>query len=121
MKPRFHLRMLKSNQAKLGNCFLRQKIVQIAQQRSAIPSEVNCEGLLRGMLTFLVLLVHDSSCLHTRTVAHTRALREHFDWELFDYLPYIPDLFGIVKIIEGNWTTPCGGGLEYFHRSPCES
>jgi hypothetical protein len=29
-------------------------------------------------------------CLHT--AAHTQALLEHFNWELFDHLPYGPDL-----------------------------
>jgi histone-lysine N-methyltransferase SETMAR len=26
------------------------------------------------------------------TAAHTRALQEHFSWELFDHLPCSPDL-----------------------------
>jgi hypothetical protein len=27
-----------------------------------------------------------------RTAAHNRTLLEHFNWELFDHLPYSPDL-----------------------------
>jgi transposase len=42
------------------------------------------------MLTSIVLLLYDNARLHT--AACTRALREHFNWELFDYPPYSPDL-----------------------------
>jgi hypothetical protein len=34
--------------------------------------------------------LHDNACLHT--AARTRALLEHFNWELFDHPPYSPDL-----------------------------
>jgi hypothetical protein len=37
-----------------------------------------------------VVLLHDSAHLHT--AACTRALLEHFNWELFDHPPYSPDL-----------------------------
>jgi hypothetical protein len=30
--------------------------------------------------------------VHPHTAAHTRALLEHFSWELFDYPSYSPDL-----------------------------
>jgi transposase len=30
--------------------------------------------------------------VHLHTAAHTRALLEHFNWELFDRTPYSPDL-----------------------------
>jgi transposase len=43
-----------------------------------------------GMLTPGVLLLHDNACPHT--VARTRSLLKHFNWELFDYPPYNPDL-----------------------------
>jgi hypothetical protein len=37
-----------------------------------------------------VVLLHDKACPHTS--AHTRALPEHVNWELFDHPPYSPDL-----------------------------
>jgi hypothetical protein len=44
------------------------------------------------MLTFSVLkvLLHDN--VHPHTVARTRALLEHLNWELFDHPPHSPDL-----------------------------
>jgi transposase len=42
------------------------------------------------MLTDGVVLIHDNARLHT--AAHTRALLEHFNLELFDHPPYSPDL-----------------------------
>jgi histone-lysine N-methyltransferase SETMAR len=44
----------------------------------------------RGMLTYCVVLFHDNAHLHT--AARTRALLEHFNWELFGHTPYSPDL-----------------------------
>jgi riboflavin biosynthesis pyrimidine reductase len=43
-----------------------------------------------GILTFGAILLHDNARLHTD--AHTRALLEHFNWELFDHLPHSTDL-----------------------------
>jgi histone-lysine N-methyltransferase SETMAR len=43
-----------------------------------------------GMLTYGVVLFHDNARPHT--AARTRALLEHFNWELFDHPPYSPDL-----------------------------
>jgi protein-tyrosine phosphatase len=43
------------------------------------------------MLTSLVLL-HDNFRPHTNTVTRTRELLEHFNWELFDHIPYSPEL-----------------------------
>jgi hypothetical protein len=37
-----------------------------------------------------VVLLHDNARPHT--VARTRALLEHFNWELFDHHSYSPDL-----------------------------
>jgi histone-lysine N-methyltransferase SETMAR len=37
-----------------------------------------------------VVLFHDNERQHT--AAHTRALLEHFNWELSDHLPHSPDL-----------------------------
>jgi histone-lysine N-methyltransferase SETMAR len=42
-----------------------------------------------GMLTYSVV-PHDNACPHT--AARTRALLEHFNWELFDHPPYSTDL-----------------------------
>jgi histone-lysine N-methyltransferase SETMAR len=36
------------------------------------------------------LVLHDNACLHT--AAHTQALLEHYNWELFDHPPYSPGL-----------------------------
>jgi transposase len=44
----------------------------------------------RGMLTSGVVLLHDNARPHT--AARTRALLEHFNWELFDHPPHSPDL-----------------------------
>jgi hypothetical protein len=43
----------------------------------------------RGMLTSGVVLLHDNALLHT--AARTRALLEHFNWELRDHPPYNRD------------------------------
>jgi transposase len=42
------------------------------------------------MLTSGVVLLHDNVLPHT--AAHSRALLEHFNWELFDHPPKSPDL-----------------------------
>jgi histone-lysine N-methyltransferase SETMAR len=36
------------------------------------------------------VFLHDNACPHT--AAHTQALLEHFNWELFDHSPYSLDL-----------------------------
>jgi hypothetical protein len=41
------------------------------------------------MLTYGIVLLHDDLC--PQTAAFTRALLEHFNWELFDQPPYSPD------------------------------
>jgi histone-lysine N-methyltransferase SETMAR len=43
-----------------------------------------------GMLTPGVILLHIN--VHPHTAAHTQALLEHLNWELFDNPPYSPDL-----------------------------
>jgi transposase len=58
-------------------------------------SAVYCETLKKlrrdmGMLTYGLVLLHDNARLHT--AARTRALLEHFSWELLAYPPYCPDL-----------------------------
>jgi transposase len=42
------------------------------------------------MLIPHVVHLHDNALPHT--AASTRALLEHFNWELFDHTPYSPDL-----------------------------
>jgi hypothetical protein len=42
------------------------------------------------MLTSSVAFLHDSA--HPPTAACTQALLEHFNWGIFDYPPYSPDL-----------------------------
>jgi histone-lysine N-methyltransferase SETMAR len=76
-------------------------MVEFMQQGTTITSEVycktlkNCVGLAlqkkrSGMLTSSVVLLHDNACPHV--AAWTRALLEHFNWELFDHPHYSPDL-----------------------------
>jgi transposase len=42
------------------------------------------------MLTYSVVLLHDNARPHT--AARTRALLEHFNWELLDHSPYSLDI-----------------------------
>jgi histone-lysine N-methyltransferase SETMAR len=72
-------------------------MVKFMQQGTTITSHVYCETLKKlrrsiqkrrfGMLTYCLVLHHDA-----RTAASTRARLEHFNWELFDHLPYSLDL-----------------------------
>jgi transposase len=81
-------------------------MVEFMQQGTTITSEVYCETLKKlrraiqnkmcGMLTYGIMLLHDNARPHTSTAARTRALLEHFNWELFDHPPYNPDLAPIV-------------------------
>jgi hypothetical protein len=48
------------------------------------------QNIRRGMLTSGVVLLHGNARPHT--AARTRALLKHFNWQLFDHLPYSPDL-----------------------------
>jgi transposase len=67
-------------------------------QQGIIMSQVYCKTLKRlcraihnkrfGMMTTGVVLLHDNVRLHTHTAARTRALLEHFNWELFDHPTY---------------------------------
>jgi hypothetical protein len=77
-------------------------IVEFIQQGSIITSEVKFGTLLnlrtaiqnkrRGMLAYGVVLVHLHDNARPHKAARTRALLEHFTWELFDHPPYSPDL-----------------------------
>jgi hypothetical protein len=42
------------------------------------------------MLTYSLVFLHENA--YPNTAAHTQALLEHFDWELFDYRTYSPNL-----------------------------
>jgi hypothetical protein len=65
---------------------------EFMQRWTTITSEVHCQiqkilrrviqNKRRGMLSCGVVLLLDSA--HPRTAARTRALLEHFNWELFD-------------------------------------
>jgi transposase len=68
-------------------------------QQGTTMSEVYCktkklrraiQKKMRGMLTYSVVLLDDNARLHT--AAHTLALLELFDWELFDQPTYSPHL-----------------------------
>jgi histone-lysine N-methyltransferase SETMAR len=77
-------------------------VVEFMQKNLHNNVEVYCETLKklrgaiqnkrRGMLTSCVMLLRDNARPHTSTAARTRALLEHFNWELFDHIPYSPDL-----------------------------
>jgi hypothetical protein len=74
-------------------------MVEFMKQETTVTSEVYCETLKKlrraiqnkrhGMLTPGVVLLHDNARQHA--VAHTGALLEHFNWELFDYPTYSSD------------------------------
>jgi histone-lysine N-methyltransferase SETMAR len=79
--------------------------VEFMQQGTTMTSEVYCEthtqkncvgpaiqNKRREMLTSGVVLLHDNAGPYTITAALTRALLEHFNWELFDHPYYSPDL-----------------------------
>jgi histone-lysine N-methyltransferase SETMAR len=84
----------------IATVFWDRKGVLTVQHGSNMASEVYCETLKElhraihnkrsGMLTYGVVLLHDSERPHT--AARTRVLLEHFYWELFDHPPYSPDL-----------------------------
>jgi histone-lysine N-methyltransferase SETMAR len=77
-------------------------MVEFMQQGTVITSEVYCERIKKlrsaiqnrgyGMLASSLVLLHDNEHLHTSTAAHTQALLEHFNWELFDHPLYSPYL-----------------------------
>jgi hypothetical protein len=94
-------------------------MVEWMQQGAIIMSQVYCKMIKKlhrtiqnkrcGMLTYGVVLLHDNVRPHT--AAHTRALLEHFNWELFDHPPYRPDLTSYLK----NWfTSRCFNNIDKF-------
>jgi hypothetical protein len=70
-------------------------MVEFMHQGITIKSELYFETLKKlrraiqikrhGMLTYGVVLLH--VIVRPHTAAGTRALLEHFNWELFDHLP----------------------------------
>jgi hypothetical protein len=88
----------------MANCFLEQErsadgdIYETGDHNNftnVLRNTKKCVGLairytMRGMPTFGAVLLHDNARPHTD--ARTRALLEHFNWELFDRLRYSPDL-----------------------------
>jgi hypothetical protein len=71
-------------------------------RRHFIKSQ-NC-SLLPFMLILPVPRLYNAECQHY--------YKSGMDWEQSGY--------GIIHILSTH-LTPCGGGLEYLHRSPCES
>jgi transposase len=86
-------------------------MIEFMQQGTTITSEVYCETLWKlhraiqnkrcEMLTSGVVLFHDNERLHT--AAHTWALLEHFNWELFNHPPYSPDFTPVTTICFPTW------------------
>jgi transposase len=66
-----------------------------------------------GMLTSGVVLLHDN--VHPHRAAGTQALPEHFNWELFYYPPYSPELatsnYHLITHLK-NWL-----GSQYFNNN----
>jgi histone-lysine N-methyltransferase SETMAR len=75
-------------------------MVEFMQRGMTITSEMYCETLKRlhsdiqnkmlGMLTYGVVILPDNARAHT--AVRTRALLEHFNWEVSDRPSYSPDL-----------------------------
>jgi hypothetical protein len=62
-------------------------ILQNTEKNCVVPA---VQRKASGMLVFCAVFLHDNTRPHT--VSHTCALLECFNWELFDRLPYRPDL-----------------------------
>jgi hypothetical protein len=77
-------------------------MVEFMKQGTTIIPEALCKTLKKkcvgptiqnkrcGMLTSDVMFPHNNA--HQHTAATTQALLQHFNWELFDQLPYNPEL-----------------------------
>jgi hypothetical protein len=101
-KPKKFKQTLSACQKAYGNYFLGQERssdggIHAAAITSEVYSEtikILCQAIQNkrhGMLVsgVLVGLLHDNAQLHT--AAHTRALLEHFNWELSDQPPHSSD------------------------------
>jgi hypothetical protein len=90
--------MLSACQKADGSCFLRQErntdggiyatrdhnvVTSVLQNTKKLHRAI--QNKRRGMLTHGVVLLHDN--VHPHTAARTRALLEHFIWELCDHPP----------------------------------
>jgi hypothetical protein len=97
-KPQNFKQTVSACQKADSNCFLGQQRSAddgIRATRDNVRSvsrntKKNCMGPFRkkkrrGMLKFGVVLLHDNALPHT--AARTRALLEHFNWELSDHRP----------------------------------
>jgi hypothetical protein len=104
-KPKKFKQMLSACQKSDGDFLGQERYANggIHAAREEITSDMYCETLKsclrpaiqnkrRGMLTYSLFVVrlHDNVLPHI--AARTRALLEHFSWELFDHPPYSPDL-----------------------------
>jgi transposase len=65
-------------------------MVEFKKQGTTIISEMYCKTLKNCVGPSGAVLLHDNERLHS--TARIQALLEHFNWELFDCLPYSPDL-----------------------------
>jgi hypothetical protein len=101
-KPRKFKQTLSTRKA-MVTLFCKRKgvlMIKLMQQGTMTTSEVYCKTLNKlllaiekkrhGMLTSGVELLHDN--VSPYRTACTRALLEHFKWELFVHPPYSPDL-----------------------------
>jgi histone-lysine N-methyltransferase SETMAR len=70
--------------------FMQQWTSEVYCVRNTKKLRRTIQNKRRGMLTSGVVLLHDNTLPHT--AAHTRALLDYLNWELFDHSPYSHDL-----------------------------
>jgi hypothetical protein len=102
-KPKKFKQTLSACQKADGNCFLGQErcadvgihatrdhnnVISLLGNTKKLRSSIKSKR--RGMLISGVVLLHVNARPHT--AARTRALLDHFNWELFDHPLYSPDL-----------------------------
>jgi hypothetical protein len=88
-----------------GNCFLglercadggihatrdHNKVTSVLRNTKKEKLRRIIQNKRHGMLTSSVVILNDNACPHT--AAHTQALFENINWELFDHLPYSADV-----------------------------
>jgi hypothetical protein len=104
-KPKKLKQTLSTFQKAAGSCFLgREKSIDDGIHATRYHNNItsvlrNIKKLLwaiqnksPGMLKSSALLLHDNARVYTSIAAHTRALLEHFNWELFDHSHHSPKL-----------------------------
>jgi hypothetical protein len=77
----------------LNNEIYTEVNAEFMQQGTMVTSDVYCMVIQNercGMLNSVVAPLHEN--VSPLAAAHTRALLEHFNWELFDHPSYSPDL-----------------------------